>query len=1812
LDESNQIREETKVEPEPPKKTPAQKKKAEEAGKAKYSRTQLNKDIKEFLGPGISLQANKEGGKDSFIIETTRNAQMKLKPDASLIINEPLIKEGESVEDAQDRWFGAGEMGGILDSFLISKDEKLEELKGKIKEAKDDSWDKDLKERMQENEKEAFKLIAQGAKQEAARKKGTPTKKIKIVSGKLEEWTEQALAAEEWARNELNQSVPEQSDKATLQVPRDFEEAYHDRKTLDDFRKYRFDKRNVDAARKGKAEDISDNSDLVFEALLDHRLIHSRLHKNNYGIMPDATKLIEKRLTKDLKALGKTIDNLTQAELDVLRRNIGAELIRRSEPSRRYDHMFFDPKGKRLISKDGSFTLQWEYDPNSVVGRVVEGGPAIGQKTSTPIPFNMGMVIRITPEEFAATNWSDIPPFVKNLFGTPWSKLDAKAQKKFKNEADYQASMFRNMHEALIKSLVPKETELKKQLEQLREGESIRLDAEKKAKAYRRQIPYKVMKSYPDMFKQELKELTQRREEKLGENASMEPSPNLTLEHNEYLFSPLDVKPMRDVPANLQVTEQAVRSFAGGVTIGKTRAGYVVKTPNGEFHVVHVNDIRHLNEMELKRYEGQYTKKQLEAAAKHQPMGVYVRGKGKRKYGITDLGVIYLNGHPDSMADMGTLTEELFHLADVMGFINSADRRKLVKKYSSLDKDFITQSEEIAHALKRMERKDRTFILGGLRKFLRKLMKLFNIDDSVGRVMLDAMKAGTIWETRDDVRAAHINSMLDAKDLFFSPTSNKVKGKTQTAPESDYKDWQARTEQGRIDYENRRIPENDKLNRQAAADQIRGREVDALGEVIDKMRDMEQAGFSAVDMHKAKMLHDVICQWEDTGQHDGNVDFIMLVAKYREAYRRLGTAIARALNARRSPYSTETEAIHATLREAVFMPNSQKVRELQKLLGVKSEELISESAVEGDLMLNPDGGIEGTGTGLAGGNGVPSGAPGTGVGTGTGTGTGTGAGTGTGTGLGTGAAGTMLGTNYKLAIKKLPKSKQQQASQLLADIVKERKDMKDFLRNQGFDVSVKGLQAIAKNPIRARQFMDNVSWKKMHQVDKAFAWLKHIFYNNILSGIRTHITNVTNNMLYRKYRDFERGMGRSLFFSMSDPAAIRESLTGEDYKDWKRMERKLLRSRKNEVGKGVLKEEWAEAINLVNSGYAAAWANTCTTFNTNYSAVDSKRLTKDELDFYRREGITQPIATGPISKALVGAYGVPTKALRAGDEFFRSLALNSLVGVAAAAEARLAVADGKIGSDEIDGYIVKQISNPNSLAWDKAHRLASEFVHQETDGALRTSVIRLIERGGKGVENIVSNWVGDGYAGRIIYNTLDLGLRVFALPFRRTPINLIGKGFARSPFLGLLLNGMHGIGTKNKARREGTNVAFFDGIEGESFASMISTIMMLAMIGAGDDEGDDSIGWKNFGWTGSKPGRDKEEEIHGFREGVRGANTIWIFGHQFNYSNVEPFATMMSMAADIGSELKKGNYDGAAAEMLIASPAHQAQDRSFFKGVDEFRKVVRAAGDEDDSAGAQLNSLFADAIASFAVPNIVRQTVRENKNYVVTKVSDSFTQRLVKSMELPDTVVRMFGGEAVPPVVDAWGGVARNEFRKPFDDSEMSQWSRFIGNMTMPMLKYSGSDEVFIGDEIYVNYNKGKSGKEEKFPRSFCGRPWERTFQHEGNEIKLSETDYAHFQYYAGGIAARLCHKYLPRKRVDNPSDFDIHMVTTLRNKARDYVKSKYLQGKMYEIGIESGAAQTDRDFMKYIHERANVKVKDKDAYERREEFRAYYKDVGN
>ena len=573
------------------------------------------------------MQANKEGGKDSFIIKTTRNAQFKLKPDASIIINEPLIKEGESVEDAQDRW-----MDSVLDPILMPKDETPTITQEQVPEIDHVEESTDTLKELIEEEQQSKKA-----------KKGTPKSQVNVEGTPQAEWVEKAVDNEQWVMEQLKEIGVDVNNLTIL--PDQFDEAFHDRDAPKDFSDIVYgDNRK---GKDGKAIDISKLEGdkgwkMVLEALLQKRAVHLSLNKANFQYKPNTLEVLNKQLEKSLAAIGKTVQTATAEELKVISNNVAQQMAKRAEPARVYDHMVFDKKNLRLISQDGTFTLEWKYNPADAYGSFVVGGPAIGHHNNKEIPFNIEMAIKMTPEEFSTTNWdmSTVPPSAKTvLMGKEWDKLSDKEKKKYDNKKDYDLRRVTSFHENLIRWTVPKETSGAKSTENLNKDTTIAQEAEMKARTYRRRTPYKVMKAYPDIFSKELKEFEQRREEKLGPNPPA-PSDNLSLEHIEHLFSPLDVKPMRNVPANLQVNEKAVRAFAGGVTIAKTRSGYVIRTPRGDVNIVHVNDIRHLDGMELKRYEGVYTKKQLEAAAKHQPMGVYVRGKGKRKYGVTDLGTI--------------------------------------------------------------------------------------------------------------------------------------------------------------------------------------------------------------------------------------------------------------------------------------------------------------------------------------------------------------------------------------------------------------------------------------------------------------------------------------------------------------------------------------------------------------------------------------------------------------------------------------------------------------------------------------------------------------------------------------------------------------------------------------------------------------------------------------------------------------------------------------------------------------------------------------------------------------------------------------------------------------------------------------------------------------------------------------------------------------------------------------------------------------------------------------------------------------------
>ena len=174
------------------------------------------------------------------------------------------------------------------------------------------------------------------------------------------------------------------------------------------------------------------------------------------------------------------------------------------------------------------------------------------------------------------------------------------------------------------------------------------------------------------------------------------------------------------------------------------------------------------------------------------------------------------------------------------------------------------------------------------------------------------------------------------------------------------------------------------------------------------------------------------------------------------------------------------------------------------------------------------------------------------------------------------------------------------------------------------------------------------------------------------------------------------------------------------------------------------------------------------------------------------------------------------------------------------------------------------------------------------------------------------------------------------------------------------------------------------------------------------------------------------------------------------------------------------------------------------------------------------------------------------------------------------------------------------------------------------MFKYSGSNETFIGDKPYVEWNRANPDNK-MFPMSFAGKPWERSFTYKGTKYQMSESDYAHMQYYAGGIAAELAKSLVsPKmaeelsKKTEHQAKFDMLRIKEFRRKSFEYVRSAYLKKRMYDVDIEKGAKAVIDDIKESYLEANSGKTKawlkneflnqpDSDEYKDALAWRRYY-----
>lgn len=554
------------------------------------------------------------------------------------------------------------------------------------------------------------------------------------------------------------------------------------------------------------------------------------------------------------------------------------------------------------------------------------------------------------------------------------------------------------------------------------------------------------------------------------------------------------------------------------------------------------------------------------------------------------------------------------------------------------------------------------------------------------------------------------------------------------------------------------------------------------------------------------------------------------------------------------------------------------------------------------------------------------------------------------------------------AIEKLPPEKRGKALRLLADINKVLKnygtnaeqlaagfDVEDFK----FDITDRAHVMAAVRAIRALD---------ADAIDKASEWA----YSAMLSGPQTNEVNLLGGAFYSLWdMTFGRAFEAGLNLILRDP-------------------------------KLATFGEFPFLLKAMKPAITRAWSNMMSAWATETPFFEEDVLGKgfDPDAYIEGRGMYR---TGSIAGTKGRIIRMPMRALLAADEFVRTVNAVSEVGAMAH---RLAQTQGlKPGQAGYDTFMKKQVNIPGSPAWQMAaHKATERIFAQQYPGqkdVITGERVPIKDAGdvaaaGVGMLNKALTMPVDNKA----VKAAQMALRLSFFPFQKIPFNILRTGMRYVPanpvsLLDIGLLAAHNIGkgedgkwTMNKAGGKAELV--------ERVAKQIQGAVLMSLLGAGLGEGDDDDLDKWLVITGSRPWRSTKagERDLSYRQGMGPTTVSWkradgSRGH-ISYGRWEPLATQLATTIDTLRELKAAHrgrqtYEDARKAMQSALVS-QVSDKSFFKGLSDLKNLIFGESD--------INRFAAERMVSLAIPNLIRQPVRES-DPVFREKGDGFTEQLL-------------------------------------------------------------------------------------------------------------------------------------------------------------------------------------------------------------------------
>lgn len=466
---------------------------------------------------------------------------------------------------------------------------------------------------------------------------------------------------------------------------------------------------------------------------------------------------------------------------------------------------------------------------------------------------------------------------------------------------------------------------------------------------------------------------------------------------------------------------------------------------------------------------------------------------------------------------------------------------------------------------------------------------------------------------------------------------------------------------------------------------------------------------------------------------------------------------------------------------------------------------------------------------------------------------------------------------------------------------------------------------------------------------------------------------------------------------------------------------------------------------------------------------------------------------------------IPGRALRFADEFSKALIAPAEAAAFAYREAKAQ----KLNEAETRRHIGQALADPGSAARQYGEQRAMELTFQENPGRAVNALIRISEDGG------VAGWIVK-----------------YALPFKKTPYNILRQGVRKSP-LGAL-NLMYETGKAALGKRKIDN-----GFIQHAAEQLLAWGAFLSLCSMADDDDETPF------LTGSSPDYGSAEQK--FKIDKIPPYSIRLGGTYFSYKRIEPLSSMLAVMADgvqaLREAKKSGDWDRAYDRMLRCVK-QVVSEKTFLSSLGELNKLME-----------EPERNFGRAATNFAaswMPNIVRQTVNSFDDTVRDHKSRSRGMEWWKDQF--DITVSSAGIVRAAPKIDYFGReITKEEF---LGAAALDAMFRLV----LPVNPVNPDKNMDDAERLIWNYNR-------KMPdKPYYPDVPDYYFRRNGKTLYFTGEDYQQFARESGQMA----HKRIlgairsGRLRVENPGTPDIILIRKFYQDCRKLVRDRMYRQKRY------------------------------------------------